>query len=72
MALEKERADMGLELKRAGAAREAAEGAARAAASAAEARLEQLLQQLDDAKHSTEAASTTSEFVRKVGAGCLT
>lgn len=64
--LEKDKADLAMELQRANKAKEQAEAAARTAEKNAEQRLEDLLHQLDDAKHSTEAASTTSEFVRKV------
>lgn len=64
--LEKEKADLSFDLKRATTAKEHAEAAAKAATANAEQRLQDLLHQLDDAKHSTEAASTTSEFVRKV------
>lgn len=66
MHLEKDKADLGIELKRANTAKDQAEATAKAAEKNAEQRLEDLLHQLDNAKHSTEAASTTSEFVRKV------
>jgi hypothetical protein len=60
--LEKARADLTLDLRRANSAKEAAD----AAAKAAEQKLHDVLAELDNAKHSTEAASTTSEFIRKV------
>jgi hypothetical protein len=60
--LEKARADLTLDLKRSTAAKEAAENVAKAA----QEELQGVLAELDDAKHSTEAASTTSQFVRKV------
>jgi hypothetical protein len=66
MGLEKAKADLQFELQRANTAREHAEAAARSASSFAETKLEHVLQELNDAKHSTEAASTTSGFVLKV------
>lgn len=70
MQLEKGKADLQFELQRAQTARERAEAAAKATSTIAESKLEAVLQELNDAKHSTEAASTTSEFVLKVsGAG---
>jgi hypothetical protein len=66
--LEKARADLTLDLKRSTAAKDAAESIAKAA----QEQLQGVLAELDDAKHSTEAASTTSQFVRKVCCCCLT
>jgi hypothetical protein len=60
--LEKARADLTLDLKRSTAAKEAAENVAKAA----QVELQGVLAELDNAKHSTEAASTTSQFVCKV------
>jgi threonine/homoserine/homoserine lactone efflux protein len=60
--LEKARADLTLDLKRSTAAKEAAENVAKAA----QVQLQGVLAELDNAKHSTEAASTTSQFVCKV------
>lgn len=64
--LEKQKADLAIELTRANSAREQAEAAAQTAETSAEQRLQDMLHQLDDAKFSSSAASTTSEFVRKV------
>jgi hypothetical protein len=64
--LEKARADLTLDLKRATSAKEASD----AVAKAANQRLQDVLAELDDAKHSSEAASTTSQCVRKVRLHC--
>src|SRR4029078_1048155 len=64
--LEKQKADLAVELTRANSASEQAEAAAQAAESSAEQRLQDLLHQLEETKFSSDAASTTSEFVRKV------
>jgi hypothetical protein len=69
--LEQEKASMAVELTLANTAKERAEAAAKGATSIAEDKLEGLLQQLSAAKHSTEAASTTSGLVLKVFTGFL-
>jgi hypothetical protein len=65
--LEKGAADMSLKLQRARTEREQQVAAARAAASITEGKLQSLLEELSNAKHTSEAASTTSGFVLKVG-----
>jgi len=67
MRLEKDKADMSFALQRAGTEKDQEVVAARAAASIAEGKLQSLLEELSNAKHTSEAASTTSGFVLKVG-----
>lgn len=68
MKLEKDKADMSFALHRAGTDKDYEQQlvAAKAAASIAEGKLQSLLEELSNAKHTSEAASTTSGFVLKV------
>lgn len=70
MRLEKDKADMSCALQRASTDKDQEVVAARAAASIAEGKLQSLLEELSNAKHTSEAASTTSGFVLKV-CGCI-
>lgn len=63
---EREKADMSFALQRSGTDKEHEVVAAKAAASIAEGKLQSLLEELSNAKHTSEAASTTSGFVLKV------
>lgn len=66
MKLEKDKADMSFALQRAGIDKDQEIVAAKAAASIAENKLQSLLEELSNAKHTSEAASTTSGLVLKV------
>jgi hypothetical protein len=66
MRLEKDKADMTFALQRAGTDKDHQVVAAKAAASVAEGKLQSLLEELSNAKHTSQAASTTSGLVLKV------
>lgn len=70
MKLERDKADMSCALQRAGTEKDQEVVAAKAAASIAEGKLQSLLEELSNAKHTSEAASTTSGFVLKVRGIC--
>ena len=66
MRLERDKADMTFALQRSSTDKDQEVVAAKAAASIAEGKLQSLLEELSNAKHTSEAASTTSGFVLKV------